>query len=159
MPKLNDEASESFLILPARHTHIVVTRSIVAKGDLLEWHHTPTMDGMLRGLIIKSRVKRTEDFLLVRPHSPALFRQGAAPGPQMLLQRQQQKIKSEGELKKAWEVQKKQEKEKTSTGTGPWLRTMQLPCRGCSDEASKGTELVEKHILYRLTVQWTVKTA
>ena len=49
------------------------------KGDLLEWNHTPTMDGMLRGLIIKSRVKRTEDFLLVRPYSPALFRQGAAP--------------------------------------------------------------------------------
>ena len=37
------------------------------KGDLLEWNHTPTMDGMLRGLIIKSRVKRAEDFLLVRP--------------------------------------------------------------------------------------------
>ena len=46
------------------------------KGDLLEWHATPTMEAMLRALIIKSRVRRTENCLLMRPYSPALFRQG-----------------------------------------------------------------------------------
>ena len=107
------------------------------KGDLLEWNHTPTMDGMLRGLIIKSRVKRAEDFLLVRPYSPALFRQGAAPGPQMLLQRQQQKIKSEEELKKAWEAQKKQEKEKQALEPGPGYGRCNCPAEDALTKPQK----------------------
>ena len=55
------------------------------KGDLLEWHVTPTVESMLRALIIRSRVRRTEDCLIMRPYSPALFMQGAAPGPTLLL--------------------------------------------------------------------------
>ena len=81
------------------------------KGDLLEWDAKPTMDGMLRALIIKSRVRRTEDCLLVRPYSPALFRQGAAPGPQLLLERQSGKIKDEASLKAAWAKQTAKEEE------------------------------------------------
>merc|ERR1711963_1288439 len=107
------------------------------KGDLLEWHATPTMDAMLRGLIIKSRVRRTEDCLLVRPYSPALFCQGAAPGPQLLLQRQTGAIDSEKKLKATWkkEVELQTEAAKKKSANWPW--SMQLPCRGCSDAASK----------------------
>lgn len=40
--------------------------------------------------------------LLMRPYSPAFFRQGAALGPQFLLLRQQGKIKNEAALRDAW---------------------------------------------------------
>ena len=95
------------------------------------------MDAMLRALNIKSRVSCTEDCLLMRPYSPALFRQGATPRPQLLLERQRGKIKDEAALRTAWKKQEeKQEKEDVrSSGTWPW--TMPLPCRGCSDAQEK----------------------
>ena len=71
------------------------------KGDLLEWYRKPTMEEMLRAPIIKSRVRCVENCLLVRPYSPALFRQGAAPGPQLLLQRKNDTIASQADLKAA----------------------------------------------------------
>ena len=69
------------------------------------------MDAMLRALIIKPRVRGTEDCLLMRPNSPALFRQGAAPGPQLLLERQRGKINDKAALHDAWK--KLEEKEET----------------------------------------------
>ena len=77
----------------------------------------------------------------------------------MLLQRQQQKIKSEEELKKAWEVQKKQEKEKQALETGPGYGRCNCPAGDALTKPLKESELIEKHILYKLTVHWTVKTA
>ena len=103
------------------------------KGDLLEWHATPSTDAMLRALIIKSRVRRAEDCLLVRPYSPALFRRGAAAGPQLLLERQRGTIATEADLKAAWKLQVKKEEAESKQKTGHWPWTMHLPCRGCSD--------------------------
>ena len=113
------------------------------KGDLLEWHATPTMDAMLRALIIKSRVRRTEDCLLVRPYSPALFRQGAAPGPQLLLERETGALATEKQLKAAWKKQKESDKEAAKSKAINWPWSMQLPCRGCSDAASRPGSSVE----------------
>ena len=92
------------------------------------------MDGMLRALIIKSRVRRTEDCLLVRPSSPALFRLGAAPGPEMLLQRQKGAIATETALNAEWKLRTKKESKETNNKTINWPWSMPLPCRGCSDE-------------------------
>ena len=61
------------------------------KGDLLHWSATPTSESMLRAYIIRSRVKAADDILLVQPYSPHLFRQKKAPGPRLLLARQQGK--------------------------------------------------------------------
>ena len=62
------------------------------KGDLLHWSATPTSESMLRAYIIRSRVKAADDILLVQPYSPHLYRQKKkAPGPRLLLARQQGK--------------------------------------------------------------------
>ena len=55
-----------------------------ALGDLLAWHKKLCFDDMLRGYIIKSRVRRADHMLLAQPYSPALFSQGTLPGPQLL---------------------------------------------------------------------------
>eukprot|EP00973_Karenia_brevis_P047438 6586387-Karenia_brevis.AAC.1 len=39
---------------------------------------------MLKGYIIKSRVRDAENLLLAQPYSPHLFRQGTLLGPQLL---------------------------------------------------------------------------
>ena len=59
------------------------------KGDLLHWTVTPTLDSFLRAYIIRSRVKRADDMLIVQPYNPNLFRQPDLPGPTLLLARQQ----------------------------------------------------------------------
>lgn len=59
------------------------------KGDLLHWTATPSLDSFLRAYIIRSRVKRADDMLIVQPYSPNLFRQPELPGPTLLLARQQ----------------------------------------------------------------------
>ena len=58
------------------------------KGDFLHWSATPTPESMLRAYIIRSRVRSTDDILLVQPYSPQLFRQVKLPGPALLLARQ-----------------------------------------------------------------------
>ena len=59
------------------------------KGDLLHWSVTPTLDSFLRAYIIRSRVRRADDMLIVQPYSPNLFQQPDLPGPTLLLARQQ----------------------------------------------------------------------
>lgn len=59
------------------------------KGDLLHWATNPTSDSMLRAYIIRSRVRATDDILIVQPYSPVLFQQELPRGPRLLLQRQQ----------------------------------------------------------------------
>ena len=101
-----------------------------AKGDLLAWDGLPTMDAMLRAYIIRSRVRTVENFLLVRPYSPALFQQGNLPGPSLLLEAQRGKL-NEAELKKAWKAaEKEEESRKEERKNWPW--SMQLPCRMCT---------------------------
>ena len=56
-----------------------------ALGDLLPWTHKPRLEDMLRGYIIKSRVKQTQNIFIAQAYSPHLFRQGVLPGPQLLL--------------------------------------------------------------------------
>ena len=114
------------------------------KGDLLEWHATPTTDAMLRALIIKSRVRQTEDCLLVRPYSPALFRLGAAAGPQLLLDRQRGTIATEADLKGAWKRQVKRDEEGAKNKAVHWPWSMKLPCRGCTDTAEEAGDRTEK---------------
>ena len=75
-----------------------------AIGDCLSWTSKPQRDSMLRAYIIKSRVKRAEDMLIVQAYSPHLFRQGMLPGPQLLLDVLTKKTKTTEEVKKAWKV-------------------------------------------------------
>ena len=55
-------------------------------GDLLSWWKKPSREDMLKGYIIKGRVRDASDLLVVQPYSPALFAQGDLPGPELLLQ-------------------------------------------------------------------------
>ena len=111
------------------------------KGDLLEWTKVPTHDAMLRAYIIKSRVRETENCLIVRPYSPELFRLGTLPGPHVLLQRQRGDL-SAAELKAKWRaIDRDEAREKNRWEQWPW--TMQLPCRTCTDKqevAGEGKE-------------------
>ena len=72
-----------------------------AKGDLLEWHRTPTLDAMLRAYIIRSRIRSANELLIIQPYNPALFAQGTLPGPSLLLQAQKGEL-DEQALRKAW---------------------------------------------------------
>ena len=56
-----------------------------ALGDFLHWSAKPSLSAMLKAYIIRSRVKEVTDIIIAQPYSPHLFRQGAQPGPQLLL--------------------------------------------------------------------------
>ena len=104
-----------------------------SKGDLLEWHRLPTREAAQRAYIIRSRVRTMEGCLLVRPYSPALFRLGALPGPNLLLRTQRGQL-AERALKQAWREVQAEELESTNTNRDwPWC--MLLPCRGCTEKA------------------------
>ena len=107
-------------------------------GDLLPWHKKPQMADMLKAYIIKSRVRETENLLLVQPYSPHLFKQGVLPGPQLLLDVLLGK-KSESDAKAEW---KKLEREKKgSKGKSEnWLLAQSIPCRRCTDQSKDRNE-------------------
>lgn len=92
---------------------------------------------MLRPLIIRSRVRRAEDCSLMRPYSPALFRQGAAP---RLLERQRGTIKEDEALRAAWKKHEDKDEKESARDRGAWPWAMPLPCRGCSDTQAKLVE-------------------
>ena len=103
-----------------------------SKGDLLEWYRTPTMDAMLRGYIIRSRVREVDRSLLIQPYSPKLFSQGVLPGPTLLLEAQRGAVKGKA-LERAWKkAQQEEEERKGWKENWPW--SMELPCRGCTME-------------------------
>jgi hypothetical protein len=102
-----------------------------ALGDLLEWDRRPTLEAAQRAYIIKSRVRDTAGLGIVQPYSPALFRQGALPGPALLLRRQRGEISGQ-ELKKAWKQIEKNKLEDDKRKDWPW--SMELPCRGCTQK-------------------------
>ena len=83
-------------------------------GDVLPWHKKPTLEDMLRGYIIKSRVKQADKIILAQPYSPHLFRQGLLPGPKLLLDVLLKKV-SLGEVKKQWSTIEKDSKKKNSS--------------------------------------------
>ena len=62
-----------FVVSPVLYTLIPVIRK-------------PRMEDMLKGYIIKSRIRETDKILLAQPYSPHLFRQGVLPGPGLLLE-------------------------------------------------------------------------
>ena len=72
-----------------------------ALGDLLPWNKKPQLADMLKAYIIKSRIRKAENLLLMQPYSPHLFRQGVLPGPQLLLDVLTGKVTQE-EAKKKW---------------------------------------------------------
>ena len=98
-------------------------------GDLLAWHKKPRRDDMLRGYIIKSRVKEWDKILLVQPYSPRLFAQGELPGPSLLMKVLRHEMTTEA-ARKAW---KEQEDSETATGGQEWPQELPLPCRACTD--------------------------
>ena len=112
-----------------------------ALGDLLPWWHKPRLEDMLKGYIIKSRVKETQDILIAQPYSPHLFRQGVLPGPQLLLDTL---MAGKADAKKTLETAKKawkeyeQNKSSCSAG-GTWLLEQTLPCRNCTDQKQWGS--------------------
>ena len=57
-----------------------------AIDDCLQLTNTPTRDDMTKSYVCLSRVRQAQDLLLAQPFSPALFRQGAIVGAQLLLQ-------------------------------------------------------------------------
>ena len=49
-------------------------------GDLQEWWMKPHKEASIRGYIIKSRIRRTENLILAGPYNPCLFRMGLLLG-------------------------------------------------------------------------------
>ena len=99
------------------------------------------LDAMLRGLIIRSRTRRTHYYCLIaRPYCPALFQQDAPLGPQLLLQRQERIIEREHDFMDLWHADVVRKKIGGRQSKGKWP----LPCRICSDE--KETDKVTKPI-------------
>ena len=95
-------------------------------GDLLAWSKKPRRDDMLRGYIIKSRVKEWDKILLVQPYSPRLFAQGELPGPSLLMKVLRHEMTTEA-ARKAW---KEQEDSEAATGGQEWPQELPLPCKG-----------------------------
>ena len=87
---------------------------------------------MLRGYIIKSRVREADKLLLAQPYSPALFSQGTLPGPQLLLDVLENKV-SPKEAEKRWtEIEReRKEQKKDMGGKSKWLDDIIIPCRRC----------------------------
>jgi len=88
-----------------------------ALGDLLPWWRKPRLEDMLKGYIIKSRVKEAQQLFLAQPYNPHLFRQGLLPGPQLLLDVLLEQ-KTMEEASKAWKQHEADKKSKGSTGRG-----------------------------------------
>ena len=107
-----------------------------AIGDLLPWYKKPQLADMLKAYIIKSRVQKAENLMLVQRYSPHLFRQGLLPGPRLLLD-VLEKRKTTKEVKQAWKDLDKAAENKTSHSC--WLLEQTLPCRRCTD-ANHGVE-------------------
>ena len=111
-----------------------------ALGDLLPWFRKPCMDDMLKGYIIKSRVREASSLLLARAYSPHLFRQGVLPGPQMLLDALTG-CKTYSECKQAWKTLEKEQQKKPKSKVADWMTGQTLPCRRCSDASADGQEV------------------
>ena len=78
------------------------------------------MEDMLKGYIIKSRVRESEKLLLAQPYSPHLFRQGVLPGPGLLLDVLTKDITT-AEAKTAWKAHEKAKAAKDTSGEN-WLQ-------------------------------------
>ena len=87
---------------------------------------------MLRGYIIKSRVREADKLLLAQPYSPALFSQGTLPGPQLLLDVLENKV-SPKEAETRWtEIERERtEQKKDMGGKSKLLDEIIIPCRRC----------------------------
>ena len=107
-------------------------------GHLLSWDKKPDLESMIHAYIIKSRVREVDKLLLVEPYSPQLFRQGALPGPDLLMKVLRGTMTT-AEAKQAWkEVENAQEQKPKDK----WPFAMMLPCRGCT-EKNKGKEVLK----------------
>jgi hypothetical protein len=94
-----------FQVVPdfAGTIHSFVGSSLeAAMLDCLHFGRTPSREDMLRAYLGISRVTKKEGLLIVRPYHPMLFRQGALPGPELLMQFWRGEVKSE-ELEAKWE--------------------------------------------------------
>ena len=72
-----------------------------ANGDAGSFDETPTRDKALRAYITVSRVEEADKLNIVQPYAPMLFRQGAQPGPHLLMDFLRGKIE-EKDLENAW---------------------------------------------------------
>ena len=107
-------------------------------GDLLSWDKKPDLEAMIRAYIIKSRVRELDKLLLVQPYSPHLFRQGALPGPDLLMKVLRGTMTS-AEAKQAWKAVENAQQAKPKD---KWPFAMMLSCRGCTDK-NKGEEVLK----------------
>ena len=106
------------------------------------------MEDMLKGYIIKSRIREADKILLAQPYSPHLFRQGVLPGPGLLLDVLLDK-KTTPDTKAAWKKHEKEKSEKHRAGES-WLLEQTLPCRRCTD-LNGGREVWKPVSLYSVS--------
>ena len=95
---------------------------------------------MLKAYIIKSRVRKAENLMIVQPYNPHLFRQGLLPGPSLLLDVLLKK-KTALEAKSAWKAKEEAKELMPAAGKDNWLLSMTLPCRRCTDNDASGCEV------------------
>jgi len=115
-------------------------------GDLLEWDRKPSHDGALRGYIIKSRIRDASKLLVTRPYSPDLFAQGEQPGPHMLLKVLLKQM-TVAEAKAEWKRIEKKKSQGDERTDGPWLVSMEIPCRRCTDR-NEGIEVKKPRAMF-----------
>eukprot|EP00973_Karenia_brevis_P055057 7654305-Karenia_brevis.AAC.1 len=127
--------SELCQILAALHTHTAAMEAGI--GDILPRFQRSRLDDMLKGYIIKIRVRGSERLLLAQPYLPHLFRRGTLPGPQLSQDVLLKKITVQ-KARKEWQAYEQQEKKKTKIESWPLEQT--LPCRCCTDR-NKGQEV------------------
>ena len=93
-------------------------------GDLQEWWMKPHKEASIRGYIIKSRIRCTENLIIAGPYSPCLFRMGAPAGPRYLLQTLQGNLTRKEALRQ-W---KKEEAEQKAAAMQAHLSPMSPKC-------------------------------
>ena len=93
----------------------------------------PHKEASIRGYIIKSRIRRTENLIIAGPYNPCLFRMGAPAGPRYLLQTLQGKLTRKEALRqwKKEEAEQKAAAEEEKSQQAKWPFYMRLPCRHC----------------------------
>ncbi len=100
--------------------------------DCLPWDARPDKPGQIAAYMGISRVRHIDDIYITQPYAPTLFSQGDLPGPELLLKFQRRDIDT-ADLRTAWKG-----KEDTNSRTKTkWPASMDLLCRGCSEQVGE----------------------
>jgi hypothetical protein len=100
----------------------------------LDWYQKPHKEAAVRGYIIKSRVRVTDNLLLATPYSPMLFGQGPPPGPLLEVLRGMPRKEALRQWTREEEAAEVEADARDNDVRAKWPFAMKLPCRHCEKE-------------------------